>query len=163
MLINMRSLCLSLIQHSANFTVAIMALLTIMKCPCLRWPLMCSACCSHNHFPSIITYHEIWLTSVFLIRVGGTRMTLAESTCPSKAHDFTPCFLELGFLTSFCPIICHHVFSFVLCCPQQCPRQNVVRFVFTFVGGSFFIYHIGIYLIKLVSNTISISGDVRVV
>ena len=61
-------------------------------------------------------------------------------------------------------ITCLPVFSSVLECPLRLPRKNDIGIFLTpiyFVGGSCFIDVICIYL--LVSITISISDDVRVV
>ena len=64
------------------------------------------------------------------------------------------------------PIVCLHVFSSVLWCPLLFARKNGVRFVFAlinYIRVSCFIYVSCIYLYILLFNTISISGDVRVV
>ena len=85
---------------------------------------------------------------------------LSGATCwrgtayPSGTPEFTPFFFTC-LSCSCCQITCLYVFRSVLLCPPRFPRKNDVRFILTPI--------ICIYLRMMLSNTISISDNVRVV
>jgi hypothetical protein len=109
-----------------------------------------------------MTYHRIYNNNI--TTAGATSGT--ETEYPSGTPEFTSGFFItfLGGARGIHAVTLHVLSS---CCVRYDFRvRNEVRFVLTpirFVGGSCLIYVISIYLRILVSNTISLSYDARVV
>jgi hypothetical protein len=108
-----------------------------------------------------VTYHRICNNSI--TTAGATSETETEN--PSGTHEFTSVFDDFFGGARVVHVVILHVLS--SCCRVRYDFRvrNEVRFVLTpihFVGGSCLIYVISIYLRILVSNTISLSYDVRV-
>jgi hypothetical protein len=149
------------IKVKSNFMVVTMTWLTVAKYLCHKWQRICSVC--RNHHPvlsSFMTFHRFCNRSNTTVVTSG-----AGTTYFSGARECTPVFCLLSD-----PRVVHvvnfHVFTFVVpCCDVRYNFRvkKYVMFVLTplcFVGDSCFIC---LYLCKLVSNTIYISDDVRVV
>jgi hypothetical protein len=108
------------------------------------------------------TYHRLCNKSITTGVTAG-----AGIIYPSWASELASGFYLFlwGSYCSCCKITYFGVYRSVLWSPLCFPRKNVVRFIATpmyFVVISCFIYIICIYLRILVSNTISISDDVRI-
>ena len=95
--------------------------------------------------------------------------TVAKYLCHKWPRYVRPRFLTCLIwvrVSNCCEITCLHVFSSVLLCPLRFPRKIDVQFILApicYIGDLCFDYVFCIYLPILVSSTMFMSDDVRVI